>query len=138
MLSKLSSLKAQNFLFNQRVYHVNCSSRNIQSQRGSVCRFSSTRKNLVLLPVTSARPGAELIRSAGNPETATIMVYEKWDEVESYQNYRQWSSENRDPTVLISMLREAPESEQLEATRAYILGSGPINLVKMVGRNLCE
>ncbi len=67
-----------------------------------------------LLPVTSARPGAELIRSAGNPETATIVVYEKWDEVESYQNYRQWSSENRDPTVLISMLREAPESEQLE------------------------
>jgi len=63
-----------------------------------------------ILPDTAARPGAELIRAAGNPETAN----EQWDSVESQQAYRAWSAENRDPATLMAMLREAPQSEQLE------------------------
>jgi len=67
-----------------------------------------------ILPDTAARPGAELIRAAGNPETATFTIYEQWDSVESQQAYRAWSAENRDPATLMAMLREAPQSEQLE------------------------
>jgi len=67
-----------------------------------------------ILPDTAARPGAELIRAAGNPETASFTIYEQWDSIESQQAYRAWSAENRDPAKLISMLREAPGSEQLE------------------------
>lgn len=67
-----------------------------------------------MLPQTSARPGAEVIRAAGDPNTATIIIYEQWDNVESHQKYRKWSSENRDPANLIAMLREPPQSEQLD------------------------
>jgi len=67
-----------------------------------------------ILPETAARPGAELIRAAGNPETLTFTIYEQWDSVESHQGYRAWSAENRDPAVLMSLLAEAPQSEQLE------------------------
>jgi len=67
-----------------------------------------------MLPQTSARTGAEVIRAAGDPNTATIIIYEQWDNVESHQEYRKWSSENRDPANLIAMLREPPQSEQLD------------------------
>jgi len=67
-----------------------------------------------MLPQTSERPGAEVIRAAGDPKTTTFMIYEQWDSVESHQGYRNWSSENRDPSSLIAMLREPPQSEQLD------------------------
>jgi len=67
-----------------------------------------------ILPETAARPGAEVIRAAGNPETGTFTIYEQWDSVESHQAYRAWSAENRDPAKLMSLLREAPGSEQLD------------------------
>jgi len=67
-----------------------------------------------MLPVSAERPGAELLRAAGDPATATIMIYEQWDSVESHEAYRKWSSENRDPAPLIAMLREPPQTERLD------------------------
>lgn len=67
-----------------------------------------------MLIETLARPGAEIIRAAGDPATSTITIYEQWESVESHQGYRKWSTENRDPAKLISMLREAPSSKQFE------------------------
>jgi len=65
-------------------------------------------------PQTSKRPGCELLRAAGNPETATFTIYEEWDSAKSHQAYRKWSGENRDPAKLMALLREPPQSEQLE------------------------
>jgi len=68
----------------------------------------------VMLPQTSVRPGCELLRGAGNPETSDFTIYEEWDSTESHQAYRKWSGENRDPAKLVSLLREPPQSVQLE------------------------
>jgi len=67
-----------------------------------------------LLISTSERPGAEVIRAAGNPEDNSVSVYEQWDSEESLLGYKTWSSENRDPSALIALLREAPTSEKFE------------------------
>jgi len=67
-----------------------------------------------MLPHTSARPDCQLIRAAGDPDTGTFTIYEEWDSVESHQAYRKWSGENRDPSTLVALLRDPPQSEQLE------------------------
>jgi len=67
-----------------------------------------------ILPQTLQRPGCELLRAAGDPKSATFTIYEEWDSIESHQAYRKWSGENRDPAKLVSLLREPPDSVQLE------------------------
>jgi|GEM_PF-2032053 len=78
-------------------------------------RYPDLKKLLKeMLIDTAARPGAELIRAAGDAENGAIVVYELWDSEQSLHNYRAWSSENRDPAKLVALLREAPSSEVLE------------------------
>jgi len=67
-----------------------------------------------ILPQTLQRPGCELLRAAGDRESSTFTIYEEWDSTESHQAYRKWSGENRDPSKLVALLREAPTSVQLE------------------------
>jgi len=67
-----------------------------------------------MLPDTAAQPGAEVIRAAGNAETGTFTIYEQWESAESQKAYRAWSAENRDPSKLMSLLRDAPDLESLE------------------------
>jgi quinol monooxygenase YgiN len=66
-----------------------------------------------ILPDTAARPGARLIRAAGNPSTGTITLYEEWDRIESQQAYLAWRTERGDIATLAAMLREPPQVEQL-------------------------
>lgn len=66
-----------------------------------------------ILPDTVARPGARLIRAAGNPATGTITLYEEWDRIESQQAYLAWRTERGDIATLVAMLREPPLVEQL-------------------------
>ncbi|MGB7219882.1 MAG: hypothetical protein WBD07_13875 [Vicinamibacterales bacterium] len=65
------------------------------------------------LPDTAARPGAKLIRAAGDPATGTVTLYEEWDRPESQQAYMAWRTERGDLAKLASMLREPPKIEQL-------------------------
>jgi hypothetical protein len=67
----------------------------------------------VILPDTAIRPGAELIRAAGDPGTQTVTIYEEWDRLESQQAYMAWRSERGDVAKLVSMLREPPKIEPL-------------------------
>ncbi len=67
-----------------------------------------------ILPETAKRPGAEVIRAAGDPETSTIVVYEQWENAEAQQAYRAWSAENRDPSLIGSLLAGPPKMEQLD------------------------
>jgi len=67
-----------------------------------------------ILPETAARPGAEVIRAAGDPETSTFIVYEQWESAEAQANYRAWSAQNRDPALIGSLLAGPPKMEQLD------------------------
>jgi len=78
-------------------------------------RYEDLKQMIKMIgPQTAKRPGCELLRAAGDRETATFTIYEEWDTVESHQAYRKWSGENRDPAKLMALLREPPLSEHLE------------------------
>ncbi|HUA77694.1 MAG TPA: hypothetical protein VMA86_08480 [Acetobacteraceae bacterium] len=66
-----------------------------------------------ILPDTVKRPGAELVRAAGNPASGTITLYEVWDRIESQQAYIAWRTERGDIAKLGALLREPPQIEQL-------------------------
>jgi quinol monooxygenase YgiN len=66
-----------------------------------------------ILPDTVARPGAMLIRAAGNPATGTVTLYEEWDRIESQQAYMAWRADRGDIATLASLLREPPQVAQL-------------------------
>jgi len=67
-----------------------------------------------ILPETASRPGAEVIRAAGDPETSTFVVYEQWESADAQAAYRAWSAENRDPAMIGSLLGEPPKIEQFD------------------------
>jgi len=67
-----------------------------------------------ILPETAKRPGAEVIRAAGDPETSTFVVYEQWESAEAQAAYRAWSAENRDPSLIGSLLGGPPKMEQFD------------------------
>ncbi len=65
-----------------------------------------------ILPDTAARPGAELIRAAGDPASGTIIVYEEWDCLESQQAYMAWRTERGDLNGIGPLLGAPPNFEQ--------------------------
>ena len=65
-----------------------------------------------ILPDTAARPGAELIRAAGDAASRTIIVYEEWDCLESQQAYMAWRTERGDLNDIGPMLGAPPNFEQ--------------------------
>jgi quinol monooxygenase YgiN len=83
----------------------------LKAAEGRYADLAETIK--AILPDTAARPGARLIRAAGNPATATITLYEEWDRIESQQTYMAWRTERGDIATLAAMLREPPLVEQL-------------------------
>lgn len=66
-----------------------------------------------ILPDTAVRPGAQLVRAAGDPATGTVTLYEEWDRIESQQDYMAWRTDRGEIAKLVSMLREPPKVEQL-------------------------
>lgn len=66
-----------------------------------------------ILPDTAARPGAQLIRAAGDPASGTVTLYEEWDRIESQTAYMAWRAERGDIAALGPMLREPPKVEAL-------------------------
>lgn len=67
-----------------------------------------------ILPDTAARPGAELIRAAGDPATHTVHLYEVWDRIESQQSYFAWRAERGDLDRLGALLASPPEVRTLD------------------------
>ncbi len=66
-----------------------------------------------ILPDTAARPGALLIRAAGDQATGTVTLFEEWDRIESHQAYMAWRTDRGDIATLVSLLREPPQVAQL-------------------------
>jgi hypothetical protein len=69
--------------------------------------------NTPLLPDTAARPGAELIRAAGDPATGTVTVYEEWDSAESHKAYTAWRASRGEIGSFGQFLSEPLKLEQL-------------------------
>jgi quinol monooxygenase YgiN len=66
-----------------------------------------------MLPDTAARPGAELIRAAGDPATGTVTVYEEWDSAESHKAYTAWRKARGEIGSFGQFLSEPLKLEQL-------------------------
>lgn len=61
-----------------------------------------------ILPDTAAFEGAELISCAGDAETNTITIWEKWDKLDSQKAYMGWRTDRGDIDKLVAMLSEPP------------------------------
>jgi quinol monooxygenase YgiN len=77
-------------------------------------RYAELAETLTaMLPDTAARPGALLIRAAGDPNTGKITIYEEWDRPESREAYTSWRASRGEIGSLGPLLCEPPTAEQL-------------------------